>query len=323
MTHQINRILFVINKGSGRKKNIDWKQIIEDHFSKLPNTIDFFMMPVDDCYNKLTVRVRNFHPELVVAVGGDGTVTMVAKLMLGTQIPMGILPAGSANGMAKELQIPEDPQKALEVLNTGEIRSTDLIRINDSEICLHLSDIGINAQLVKYFQQGSIRGKIGYALALIKALRRKKRMTVYVSTRNEEVQREASMLLIANASKYGTGATINPDGSIYDGVFEVVVVRGLNLWQVGKMFLKFQRFNPKKIEFLQATSVRIETSRKMDFQVDGEYIGKVSKVEAKCMPGALKLIVPQESTKEQAASTRYEVRGTRRPPSGWTSGPVR
>jgi diacylglycerol kinase (ATP) len=303
MTHQINRILFVINKGSGRKKNIDWKQLIEEHFSKLQYTVDYFMMPVEDCFGKLKVRIGNFHPDLVVAVGGDGTVTLVAKLMLGTQIPMAILPAGSANGMAKELQIPEDPQKAIEIMLNGEEKATDVIRINDSEICLHLSDIGINAQLVKYFQQGSIRGKIGYALALVKALRRKKRMTVYINARHEEVKREASMLLIANASKYGTGATINPDGSIYDGVFEVVVVRGINLWQVTKMFLQFRRFNPKKIEFLQATSVRIETSRKMDFQVDGEYIGKVTKVEAKCMPGALKLIVP-ESTRDEVRSTK-------------------
>jgi len=292
MTHKVKRILFVINNGSGRKKNTDWKQIIDGYFAKLDFELDFFMMPVDDCEDKLKVRIRNYHADLVVAVGGDGTVTLVAKQVLAAGKPMAILPAGSANGMAKELNIPDDPLKALDILVNGEMRDTDLIRINDTEICLHLSDIGLNAQLIKYFEQGNIRGKIGYTFALIKALWRKKRMNVFVTTRSEEFERDASMLLIANASKYGTGAAINPKGSIYDGAFEVVVVRRLNLWQVLKMFLKFQRFNPRKIEFLQATSVRIETSRKMDFQVDGEYLGKVTKVEARCMPGALKLVVP-------------------------------
>jgi diacylglycerol kinase (ATP) len=294
MVQEGRRILFVINKGSGRKKNIRWQELIEDHFKGNNEQVEYFLMPVENCVQRLKVKIRNFNPTLIVAVGGDGTVTLVAKESLGSGIPMAILPAGSANGMAKELNIPEDPAQALKIALSGDVRSTDVIRINDSEICLHLSDIGLNAQLVKYFQQGNTRGKIGYALALIKALNRKRRMLVYVNTKTEEVVRSASMLLIANASKYGTGATINPDGSIYDGIFEVVVVRGLNLWQVMKMFLKFRRFNPRKIEFFQATAVRIETSKKMDFQVDGEYLGKVTKVEAKCLPGALKLVVPRD-----------------------------
>jgi diacylglycerol kinase family enzyme len=87
-------------------------------------------------------------PDRVIAVGGDGTVQMAAKQLLGTDIPLGILPAGSANGMARELELPNTSEEALQVIVEGITRSADVIRINNTDICLHLSDIGLNAKLV-------------------------------------------------------------------------------------------------------------------------------------------------------------------------------
>jgi diacylglycerol kinase (ATP) len=297
MSDKTKRILFVINTASGRK-NTDWEGLIAGHFGRTGHETAYFMMPVADCLKKLREKVRNFLPELLVAVGGDGTVTLVAKEAMAAGLPMAIVPAGSANGMAKELEIPDDPDEALKLVLDGEIKATDVIRINDDEICLHLADIGLNARLVKYFQEGSIRGLTGYALALLKALSKRRRMSVHIRTRDSEIIRSAVMVLVANASRYGTGASINPEGSIYDGVFEVVVVRRLNLFQVLKMFLRMRRFNPRKIEIFQASSVRIVTSVRTHFQVDGEYLGRINELEARCAPGALQLVVPRrkEST---------------------------
>lgn len=242
---------------------------------------------------ELNEAIVEYKPHKVIAVGGDGTVNFVAKELIGTAIHMGILPAGSANGMAKELGIPDAPEEAVKALLSGEIKNTDAIELDNTKICLHLSDIGLNAQLIKYFEEGHTRGKIGYALALIKALYRKHQVKVTVQTKENEVQRSALMVLIANASKYGTGATINPEGNLFDGFFEVIIVRRIGLREILKMFLKFQRFDPKKIEMLSAKSVILETKRRVHFQVDGEYIGKVNKVIAKIIPGGLKLIVPK------------------------------
>jgi diacylglycerol kinase (ATP) len=120
----------------------------------------------------------------------------------------------------------------------------------------------------------------------------KGRMKVTVESRNEELMRTAVMVAIANASKYGTGAIINPDGNLYDGWFEVVIVRKLGIREVLKMFMKFQRFDPKKIEVISAKSVVIETSHRMHFQIDGEYIGRVNSVKAKILPAKLNLLIP-------------------------------
>jgi diacylglycerol kinase (ATP) len=295
MGEQSHRMLFVINKVSGRNKGFDWHEAIQKHFKPTDHHIEYFYLPVEDCLDKFRVCIKNYKPTLIIAVGGDGTVTLVASEAIKTNIPMAIVPAGSANGMARELNIPENASKAFDIVLNGEEKRTDVISINGEHLCLHLSDIGINAQLVKYFQQGNVRGKIGYAFALVKALTRRRKMRVSINSKNSEVERDAVMVLIANASRYGTGATINPEGSIYDGIFEVVIVRKFNVFDILKILLRFQRFSPKKIEFLQATSVRIETSKKMDFQVDGEYLGKVTRVEARVLPSSLRLLVPAES----------------------------
>jgi diacylglycerol kinase family enzyme len=103
---------------------------------------------------------------------------------------------------------------------------------------------------------------------------------------------KALMVVLANATKYGTGAVINPEGNLYDGKFEVVIMKKLAITELFKMWFRPSPFDPKKIRLFPATSVSIATKRKVDFQVDGEYLGKVNKVDAHILAGQLKLIVP-------------------------------
>ena len=255
--------------------------------------IEIFMLTGEHDAESLRYWINKMNPDRVVAVGGDGTVQMAAKSLMGTKIPLGILPAGSANGMAKELEIPNTPEGALDIVLNGTIRAADIIRINRSEICLHLSDIGLNAKLIKYFEQGNWRGKLGYARVLFKALRKKRPMKVVINLNGEKVERDAFMIVLANATQYGTGAVINPKGSLYDGVFEVVIIRKFSIGEIFKMFVRLLPLNPTKTEIISATSVVINTYSKAHFQIDGEYLGKVKQVEATIMPGELNLIVPQ------------------------------
>ncbi len=289
-----SKILFVINPGSGTRSKIDWEPTLREYFLKQSMTFDFFLLEGKDDATSLKYWIDKLKPEKVIAVGGDGTVSLVAKQLLGLPIAMGILPAGSANGMAKELDIPVTINGALDIILNGEIKLSDVIKINDDQICLHLSDLGVNAQLVKYFEQGNFRGKLGYALKVFKVLWRKKIMQVTIQTDTEKITRDAFMVVIANASKYGTGALINPEGNLHDGLFEVVVVRRIALFSVLKMFLQFKRFNPKKVELFRATSAQISTAKKIHFQVDGEYLGKTDFITAKILNKQINLILPRK-----------------------------
>ncbi len=103
------------------------------------------------------------------------------------------------------------------------------------------------------------------------------------------------MVVLANASKYGTGAVINPEGSLYDGLFEVVIIRQLAIFEILKMWFKPKPFNKKNIEIIAASSVNIVTAHHVHFQVDGEYKGKVKKVQAEILKGQLDLVVAQGS----------------------------
>jgi diacylglycerol kinase (ATP) len=284
-------ILFVINPISGGRTKNDWESAIKEYFKPLESSIEFFVLTGSDDSESIRHWLEKIKPTKVVAVGGDGTISLVAREIIGKDVALGIIPAGSANGMARELGIPLMPNEALEIVANGTVRNADVIEVN-KHICMHLSDIGLNAQLIKHFEEGKIRGKLGYATKVIKTLWTKSTMSLKVNIRGKEVNMKALMVVLANATKYGTGAVINPQGDLYDGQFEVVIMKKLALTELLKMWFKPQPFNPAKIKVYPATSVNIQTTRKVHFQVDGEYLGKVHDIEAKIIAGQLKLIVP-------------------------------
>jgi diacylglycerol kinase (ATP) len=291
------KLLFIINPVSGGKEKTDWEETIRTYFKTSPHSMEFFLLTGKDDRTSVEHHIESVTPDCVVAVGGDGTVKLLAEIIKNKNIPMAIIPAGSANGMATELGIPADVNEALEVAVNGIEKPIDLIRINDKESCIHLSDLGLNAMLVKYFEGSKKRGMWSYGKAIFRVLWEKRKMHATIQTDNERLRRRAFMVVIANARKYGTGANINPDGDVADGFFEVVIVRKLNLIEIFKAILTDHSFHPNRIEIFKTKSATISTARKTFFQVDGEYRGRTSETTAKILPGALRIMLPKEEKK--------------------------
>jgi YegS/Rv2252/BmrU family lipid kinase len=285
------KFLFVINPIAGGTSKAQWEEHI--HRLQQDSPHHFHLYELQHAQDHASVRelIRSQEPDRVVAVGGDGTVKYIAELLAGTNIPLGILPAGSANGMARELGLPEAMDACLDIVLNGRIKAVDIIRINHKELCLHLSDMGMNAQLVKYFEESSGRGKLKYALGIFKALRYRRLMEVSIDINGSKVTRKAYMVVLANARMYGTGAVINPYGDVSDGVFEIVLMKQISFLELIKMWLRPFAFNPKKIEILRATSIRINSSKKAYFQIDGEFRGKIRELDARIEPGSLQILV--------------------------------
>ncbi|AQG80429.1 diacylglycerol/lipid kinase family protein [Spirosoma montaniterrae] len=283
--------LFAINPVSGGRDKSDWEEAIRAYFADLPHTAHLFHLNGQTDDELIRQQIAQHQPDRVVAVGGDGTLKSVATQLLGTGMPLGLLPAGSANGMARELGIPPDAAGSLDVLVNGTPKAIDVISVND-DICLHLSDIGLNARVVMHYQQNNWRGMFGYVRAVLKALRKRRLLQVEINLGDVCVQRAALMVVLANARMYGTGAVINPDGDLSDGQFEVVVFRRLSVWEIIKLFWRYKPFNAKHIEIFPATSITVSTRRKAYFQVDGEYRGRVGEVNARVLPGALQVLMP-------------------------------
>jgi diacylglycerol kinase (ATP) len=290
------KILFVINPVSGGKEKMDWEEQIRDYFRDSEHNMDFYLLTGKSDEVSVKHHIKMVQPQRVVGVGGDGTIRMLAGMLQHSDIPLGIIPAGSANGMARELEVPIDVQAALDISVNGLVKPIDVIRINEDEICIHLSDIGLNAMLVKYFEKSKKRGMTGYARAIFRVLWEKRKMYVTIHTETETAKRKAYMVVVANARKYGTGANINPDGDVCDGFFEIVVVRKLNLIEIFKGIFTDKSFHPRRIEVFRVRKARLTTLHRTYFQVDGEFRGKITSLDAAIEPGCLQVMVPHPAS---------------------------
>lgn len=284
------KLLYIVNPGSG-KGEVNYQQEIEDFFKSRSEQFEIYELPKDCSKEKLREAIDKSAANRVIAVGGDGTLKLVAECLLETDTPVGIIPAGSANGMAKELGIPLDVHEALEFSVAGEPHQVHAVMINE-ELCIHLADIGFNAYIVKKFDELPERGMITYAKAAWHAFWNHQKMDVSFEAEGKLVRQKAAMVAIANATKYGTGLQINPDGKLDDQLFEIILVKEYAVMEILKIWISKLPWNKKKIESFQASSLEITTKHKVHFQVDGEYLGKVNKVSAKLIPKAIQLIRP-------------------------------
>jgi YegS/Rv2252/BmrU family lipid kinase len=284
------KYLFVVNPVSGNN-NTNFRAEIEEYFTSLPGDPRFFELPASGAPQKLKEKINQEKPDKLIAVGGDGTVKLVAEAVWQTNIPIGILPAGSANGMAKELGISTELKTALDIIFNGRIKKIHAIKINN-ELCIHLSDIGFNAFVIKKFESEKTRGMWGYVKAAWKVLWSHSKMQVLIQTDEEEIRRQAAMVVIANATQYGTGVLINPEGKLTDDLFEVVIVRKISLSEIFKMRVTHMPYDPSKTEIIQTRDLNIQSRHRVHFQVDGEYLGKINEIKATILPNALNVIVP-------------------------------
>lgn len=279
----------MVNPGSG-SDDTDFNSVITAFFKSGEHTFEIFELPENCNIEQIKAVIDQSNADRVIAVGGDGTLKLVAECLRGTKTPIGIIPAGSANGMAKELGIPVEVQEAMELAVNGEPKEIHAVLVNE-ELCIHLADIGFNAFIVKKFDDLPQRGMLGYAKATWKALWSHHRMEVEIRIGSHHICSKAAMVVIANATTYGTGVVINPEGKLNDDVFEVILVKKYSFLEVFKIRFTNLPFNPEKIELFHARELLIKTKHAAHFQVDGEYRGKVNQINAKLLPAAVNVIV--------------------------------
>jgi len=282
------KLLFIINPGAGNS-SLNWPQEIDLFFRKLPHQVEKMLLTPGCTLSNIKDKIAAVQPARVIAVGGDGTVKLVAECLLHTSMAMGILPAGSANGLAKELGIPTDTQGALQHLLKKDTQKIHLIKINN-QLCVHLSDIGFNASVIKIFEARKRRGMLGYINAAWRVLWRHRVMQATITIDNKIIRREAAMIVIANATRYGSGAVINPAGRLDDDLFEIVIIRKVSFSEIFKMMVSHKPYDKSKTELYQAQSIQINSRKKVHFQIDGEYLGKVNNVSAEIIVNALNII---------------------------------
>jgi diacylglycerol kinase family enzyme len=277
-------ILLVVNPISGgveKSKLIDATALFATKENL--NLVLYTTSGVDDIL-KIKALYKQYNPERIIIAGGDGTLKMVAEATEGQDVIFGILPAGSSNGLAVDLDLMKTLDENLEIAFHNNYIELDTIIINNQK-CLHLSDLGLNAELVKNYEKSNTRGKWGYFLQIVNTLVDSGEPFKAVITVNDSIiECDARMIVIANSSKYGTGITINPEGVMYDGKFELVIF--------GEIIMGNMPLNREDIEIVSTEKATIKTNLPVDFQVDGEYCGTETALEISISPHKIKVAVP-------------------------------
>lgn len=284
------QFLFIINPISGNEDKSHLLRMVKAEL-KTDDKLTIFKTTGENDTEKIQQQLKKENFDRVLVAGGDGTVKLAAEAMGDHALPIGILPAGSANGLASDLDLPEQPKKFIPIALYGKTRKIDAININD-ELGLHISDFGLNAELIKEYESSSLRGKLGYAINSITTLFQSKGPYEFeISTEKESFTKKGIMLALANSKKFGTGAVVNPKGKIDDGIFEVLLFKKLDLFEILKTLNEGKELSSDFVESFPVKEVKIKTQQKVDFQIDGEYCKAISEVNAKILPNKLEIAV--------------------------------
>jgi diacylglycerol kinase (ATP) len=263
------KALFVINPVAGGKDHRQTIHDVEQISATNGYESDFVLTDGKGDQMKLMASLQRFLPDRVIAGGGDGTIRMVAESLIEFKLPMGILPLGSANGFAKALGIPIDPTEAVgRALRSNVVRKTDMLRFNNDHLCIHLADVGVNALIVKKYEEAGERGIIGYAKNLLTSIQESPPLKIIVRTPDGIATKEGYMMAFANAHKYGTGVHIS-EGSVSDGKFEICNVEKIALDEAIKAGLTILNVFVDKNMFsdvISCTEAEIEIDKKLIFR---------------------------------------------------------
>lgn len=285
-------IIFVVNPISG---DLDKSDLI-DAVSEF-SAVNHFHLEVYETSGKNDIAAiqklyKEYQPERIVVAGGDGTIKMVAEAMEENDIIIGILPAGSANGLSVDLNLPTTIEENLKVAFLHHYIEMDMICINGKK-SIHLSDIGLNANLVKNYEESNMRGIWGYAMQAFTTLKESEEPFVAtITANNETVEHVARMIVIANSQKYGTGVIINPNGAMNDGKFELVILKNLDLLLIGKIITGNMPIDSDDVVIISTDKATIKTDYAVNFQIDGEYCGAQSLLDIYILHKQMKIAIP-------------------------------
>ena len=234
--------------------------------------------------------------DVVVAVGGDGTVNEVFNGIMGTESIFGIIPAGTGNGFAREFDLPMQPEEACKVLVEGDIREIDVGRANDRYF-LGTAGVGFDALIAKVASKkiGPLRGMWLYFFAGAFVFFKYDRQLVNVEIDSQIVKVKPLLVAIANTRIYGGAAVIAPDAEPDDGLFDVCIAQDMSAIRLATSIPKLftgKHINLHEITMYKGKSIIISAPKPIPVHVDGEPMDGSHSIHFTLLPRAIKILVP-------------------------------
>ncbi len=289
------KIHIVINPASGRPKPI--LHIVNKVFSKAQIDWDISLTKVSGDAERFARQAVADGVDIVASYGGDGTVMEVARGVMGSRVPLAILPGGSANLMAVELGIPKDLEKAAEIAADQEslTRQVDVGLLGENFFLLRVG-MGFAARKVAYADR-SLKNKVGvlaYSVAALKAIKDTKTARYRITLDGQLIEAEGVTCLIDNAGNMGIqGFKPAKNISVSDGLLDVLLLGSKGLVNMITSGTSGQTDKSEVvIDHWQARQICIEVDPPQPVQLDGEMVGDTP-VSVEVLPGALNVIVPK------------------------------
>ncbi|HEX3200265.1 MAG TPA: diacylglycerol kinase family protein [Propionibacteriaceae bacterium] len=245
--------------------------------------------------------------DLVIGAGGDGTIRHVADGLAHTGIPMGLVPAGTGNLLARNLDLPLEEVEAIEVALGGQVRRMDLVRITvDDRAPEHfavMAGIGMDAMIMDETDE-DLKDKVGSAAYFVAAAKALGRLPIRLKVQldnNRPVRRHAMLCVIGNVGTLRGNLTLIPGASPDDGLLDLYIASPRRFRHWAKLALRLITRRPKKddqVDQHTGKRVRIKIHGKDDYQLDGDVVGESTTLFAEIQPGALAICVPAQTASE-------------------------
>ena len=269
------RIHFIVNPIAGHGRSSLTETLLEPYFVRGVHQLTVKHSEYKRHASQLTRESISEKANIIVACGGDGTINEVASCLIGSTIPLGIIPIGSGNGLASNLRIPKQLRKALEIIKNQWTVKIDVGKINDRHFFSNMG-IGFDASVIKHYESSQKRTLSGYVRACLISLRdmgQNQKLSVSINDLNHFV--DPFIILISNSNEMGYNLSLTPKASLQDGLLDVLIVSKIGrmkmLW-LGVLIILRKVYWLKEAKSFQTKQLQLSRNDKNYFesQIDGE-----------------------------------------------------
>ena len=302
------KIMLVINpiSGTGNKKEV--APAVEQRVSELGFDLDVRLTGGRGDATRFAREASDAGYYGVIACGGDGTVNETATALCGSRTALGIIPAGSGNGLARHLGIPIEPEAAVKIIAENHIVDSDYGSVNGHPFFCTFG-VGFDAAVSGNFARQHRRGKLMYLKSAISEYVKFHPQVYTVSANGQVLTEKAFLIACCNASQYGNNAYIAPTASITDGLLDITIIHAgnpLNTAMVGvDLFTGYINSNTL-IHSFRAPSAVIYRQQEGPAHLDGEPVNITETMDIKCHANSLRIFTPTKEVKFRPIITPIE-----------------
>jgi YegS/Rv2252/BmrU family lipid kinase len=287
------KIVFIINPIAGGKNKNHFSKVISSHLNASKFEYELIQTESEKHAYELTKAAILNGAEIVVAVGGDGTINEIGSALIGSACTLAIIPYGSGNGLARSLKIPMNTIQAVKLINQFKTAKIDAAKLNEHYF-FNMSGMGFDAHISHVFAKDKNRGLLGYVKATFSELKNYRSKNYKIIIDGKTLEEEAFILSVANSSQYGNEAHIAPRAELQDGLLDLVIVKPFPLYLMPllalRMFLKTAD-QSKYLISLQGKSILINRNNNV-IHLDGEPKLVTENIQIQILAKAINVIVP-------------------------------